>query len=75
MNNYFELSRDELREIILGKIHYRKCPNCDNNGREYWDENGEGVSPFPREEWGDNYNEGACENCDGLGYVQSTLIS
>lgn len=75
MYNYFEFSRDELRGIILGKIQYRKCPNCDVNGREYWDENGEGAGPYPRPEWGDNYESGSCENCDGLGYIQSTLIS
>lgn len=75
MANYFEFEKEDLRKLILGKITYRKCPNCDNDGQEYWDENGEGVCPHPREEWGENYNQGDCENCDGLGYIPSTLVS
>ena len=66
---YSQLTSEELRRIILGKTVYRKCPNCDENGIEYWDENGENVGPAPKEEWTDNYEQGECANCDGVGYV------
>lgn len=65
----FELEAEELREIILGKIVYRKCPCCDKEGMEYWSEDGEEVGPAPKPEWGEFYNEGECENCKGLGFV------
>jgi hypothetical protein len=71
--NHFELSRDEFRAIILGKITYRKCPCCDSEGLEYWDENGNGTGPCPRPEWGDNYESGLCDNCDGLGFIPNVL--
>ena len=66
---YIELETEVLREIILGKRTYRKCPACDNNGVEYWDESGESVLPYPHPDWGSHYNTGPCENCDGLGYL------
>jgi hypothetical protein len=66
---------DYIRDIILGRIQFQKCLCCDNNGKEYWDENGEGVCAFPRPEWGENYSVGACENCEGLGFVEKTVVS
>jgi len=69
--NHFELTKHDFRNIILGKTTYRKCPLCDNDGMEYWDENGMSPSPFPRPEWGEDYNSGECENCNGLGFVES----
>lgn len=63
-----------LRDVILGKITFRKCPCCDNNGREYWDENGDGVSPFPRPEWNGNFDSGECENCGGLGFIENATF-
>lgn len=60
----------EMRDAITGKTQYRKCPNCDNNGKIYWDENGEGVCAFPRTEWGNNYESGTCDCCEGLGFVK-----
>lgn len=71
---YYEFTKEELLDIIFGKVHYLKCPSCDNNGWEYWNENGEGVGPYPRPEWGNNYNYGECANCDGLGYVPKGVI-
>ena len=65
------ISNQELRGIITGRITYRKCPACDKNGLEYWDENGRGVSPVPNPAWGENYCEGACEECGGLAYIQN----
>lgn len=69
--NYFELSKEEYRNIILGKITFRKCPACDNNGREYWDEEGVSVLPYPHPDW-ENYSEGDCENCNGLAYIPNS---
>lgn len=60
-----------LRDIILGKTIYRKCLSCDNNGREYWDENGISVLPYPHSDWGENYNMGKCENCGGLAFISN----
>lgn len=61
---------DELKDLILGKIHWRKCPMCDADGRQYWDgETGMGVSASPsgiNPEWLEWDN---CDNCHGLGYI------
>lgn len=64
------VTSEELRDIILGKITYRKCPCCDSNGTEYWDIDGEVVLPYAHPDWED-YNQGECENCDGVGYIQN----
>jgi hypothetical protein len=61
---------DDLRDIITGKAQFRKCPACDKNGREYWDETGVSVLPYPHPDWGDNYESGLCEECSGIGYVR-----
>lgn len=67
--NYIEISVEEFRKIITGKQTYRKCPACDKEGKEYWDESGMSVLPYPHPDWGDNYNEGPCQECDGVGYI------
>ena len=72
--NEFTFTKEALLNIILGKVHYRKCPCCDSDGRQYWDGNGMGVGPCPRPEWGEDYGEGLCDNCGGLGYILGTLI-
>lgn len=72
--NYFTLPRKEFVDIILGKTTYRKCPLCDENGIQYWDnENGTDIQSYRKSEWGDEYNAGCCENCEGLGFIPSTL--
>ncbi len=63
------ISTKDLREIILGKITYRKCPNCDQNGNEHWDDDGRTVLPAPLPGWKEY---GSCQNCNGLGYIQNT---
>ena len=65
----FELTSQELRDIIFGKTTFKKCPACDNNGKAYYDENGCPPLPYPHPDWGDNYVTEACEECDGLGYL------
>lgn len=74
--NYFELTKEEFLNIILGKTTYKKCPLCDKNGMQYWDNvDGGDIQSFPKPEWGDDYNEGYCSNCNGLGFVPSTIDS
>ena len=64
------LDTEEVRDLILGELKYRKCPNCDNNGLEYWDnETGLGVSSSPVGIPKENIECGACDNCNGLGYI------
>lgn len=64
------LDAEEVRDLILGKLKYRKCPCCDNNGTVYWDgKTGEGESSSPSgidPEW---ISYGGCENCKSLGYI------
>ena len=62
---------EDFRKIILGKITFKKCPCCDNNGVEYWDETGTSVLPYPHKSWGDKYESGKCENCGGLGFIEN----
>jgi hypothetical protein len=56
-----------LNKVIRGKIQFRKCPNCDADGRELqsYDENGDPCSsenPTAERFW--------CEDCDGLGFIE-----
>lgn len=65
----YGIDLDELKMICKGKIGWRKCPDCDVNGLQYWDgETGLGVNNTPsgiNPEW---LESGACETCEGLGY-------
>lgn len=66
------LQNEELRDIILGRVTYRKCPACDTNGQQYWNaENGLGVGPFPPAGINpDDIASGDCQDgCNGLGYI------
>jgi len=64
------LDLEETRDLILGKLKYRKCPYCDNTGREYWDgDTGLGVSPSPIGIDPDKLAQGPCDNCEGLGFI------
>ena len=66
-----------LRDVILGKIEWRKCPVCAGRGFEYYSgETGEvWGNPLDNEatiqeslgEWCDT---DYCENCQGLGYIE-----
>ena len=44
---YFSISADCLREVIQGKIEFRKCPNCDKEGIELqaYNDNDEPCNP------------------------------
>jgi len=64
------LGLEETRDLILGKLKYRKCPCCDNQGIEYWDGNtGLGASSSPSNIPPEYLSWGSCENCNGLGFI------
>jgi hypothetical protein len=66
-----ELNRQEIRAICLGKFSARKCPACDNDGREYYDgRTGLGAGPMPPDGIPeDDIASEPCANCDGVGYI------
>ena len=65
--NCFLLRAEDLRAVIIGKVVYGQCPQCNGTGRENWNEDGEDVRPGhsndPARETGN------CENCEGVGYI------
>jgi len=65
--SYIDCEIDWLRAVIDGTIRFRKCPTCDNKGREYqaYDENGEPCSNYDETAWHD-----ICENCGGVAYIE-----
>lgn len=65
------LDNEELREIILGKTTFRKCPACDNKGQVYYDgRTGFGVGPYPPSNVAiEDIATDRCDDCDGLGYL------
>jgi hypothetical protein len=66
-----ELSKEEVRAICLGKFTARKCPCCNNEGKEYWDGNtGMGASPHPPPGIApEDIAWGFCETCDGVAFI------
>lgn len=64
---YTDCSNEWLREVIQGKITFRKCPSCDNEGIEIqsYDENGEPCNSD--DETAQRYT---CENCEGVAYIE-----
>ena len=68
MSNYFDVEKAWLRDVILGKIKFKKCMKCDADGKEWWSE--EGVLLHPSQANPEKDNSGPCEVCDGLGYVE-----
>ena len=69
MASSYEYTKEEMLRIIFGKDVFQKCPACDNDGRVYSDENGNGCSPIPRPEWGPMPYSEQCDKCDGLGFI------
>ena len=65
------LDTEEVKDLIEGRLRYRKCPCCDSNARVWYDgRTGEGALPYehpsiPKDElaWE------TCDNCDGLSYI------
>lgn len=66
MSTYI-LSSEELREIIIGKAQYRKCPACDSKGLEL------AAYDFAGNPCHNDHEEAQhfpCDACNGLGYLK-----
>ena len=60
------ISAEVLRETILGKATWSRCPMCEGTGVENYDEDGEDPKPgYPMSQ--DRQVE-TCEECEGLGF-------
>ena len=59
-----------LNNVIRGLIQFRKCPNCDAEGRELqaYDDNG-----MPCSIEADGAYRERCESCKGLGFTRIPL--
>ena len=60
-------TKDEMRQTIIGKVNWSKCPQCDGTGYENWDEDGFNVKSGNTDD--PNRASGGCENCEELGYI------
>jgi len=73
----WELSSEEYRDIIEGKIHFRKCPSCSGFGFDYYNTTtGEIVDrhndSLLQELHSDfSLSTDSCDVCRGLGYIES----
>jgi len=72
-----EIESKELRDIILGKITFRKCPMCYGEGNMFWTEASEdNCSKRTYEEaggWGVEGNSTDwCDTCNGVGFIQDS---
>jgi len=69
IHSQYGIDLEDLQLLCKGKIQWRKCPDCDVNGLQYWDgKTGEGVNTSPSgidPEW---LERGGCETCLGLSY-------
>lgn len=77
-HDHVELSFDELRLIIQGKVVFRRCPDCDGSGVYYYTEESDTpVSQKKYEDAGGSSNAdndtGRCETCKGVGYVTNDI--
>jgi hypothetical protein len=64
------LDIEELKELCKGKIQWRKCQDCDTEGRQYWDGRyDEGSQPGPSGIPKEHLESDNCNTCDGLGYI------
>lgn len=61
-----ELESEFLKNTILGKINWTRCPECNAEGRWYFNENKN--EPVHITEW-DEYDSDECTNCNGVGYI------
>jgi hypothetical protein len=67
---YYELEKCELRDIIFGRVQYKKCPACDTDGYVWYNgETGCAALPSPDPSWGEWTECQECDECNGLGYI------
>lgn len=61
-------TKEDMKDTILGKISWRRCPVCEGTGFENWDADGSDIRSGRT---GDPERvEGECENCpESIGYV------
>lgn len=57
-----------LSQVIVGKITFRKCPNCDLQGIELQSYDDEGNPCQSDHEWA---MRDTCENCRGLAFIEN----
>lgn len=67
------LDSNEIRSIILNahKIkELNKCFKCNGTGFENWNsETGEDIKPGRLQTYSIDRDEGECEKCDGIGFI------
>lgn len=69
-----EIEPEELRDIILGKQEYRRCPQCDGRGRVFYlNSSDEAVSFKVYDESDDKDQDDQCDNCNGVGYLKKPI--
>ena len=75
---YLTVEPEYLREIITGKIQFRKCPICFGTGVEWWewDEAQENVKRNITEDEAagmDSEQVGSepCRDCEEIGFVEA----
>ena len=61
----------EIKDLIEGRIKYRKCPCCDTDGNVWFDSTRtSGVLPYPLPDIPEeDLGWETCHNCDGLSYI------
>ena len=71
ISNGGELTIDVLdfRKVLLGKVNFRRCPDCQGDGNIYFDKNGNHISKIEAERLDLLKESERCENCFGLGYI------
>ena len=61
----------EIKDLIEGRIKYRKCPCCDTDGIVWFDSTRtSGVLPYPPPDiTEEDLGWETCHNCNGLSYI------
>ena len=66
----YGIDLDELKELCKGRIQWRKCQDCDTEGRQYWDGRYDaGLQPGPSGIPPEHLESDNCDTCEGLGYI------
>lgn len=76
--SYLTYEPEYIREIITGKITFRKCPICFGTGVERWewDEAQENVARHITEDEAmgmdeDRTGSEPCQNCEEIGFIEA----
>ena len=71
MSKYIEVSAEWLREVIKGRIQFRKCPLCDPDAIEIQAYGADGEPCASDQPDATRYN---CENCDEIGFIELPIM-